>query len=128
MKRFLEWIALKERLDSTEPMPPYVSERDVWWASLGENVGSEVNGKSHDFTRPVLILKKLTYGFYLVVPHTTRPHEGSWYVHVLLRKVDNYICLNQIRTIDYRRLHSRLGQISTKDFKRVHQGFRELYV
>ena len=127
MKRFPEWMGLKERLDASEPVPPYVSERDVWWASLGENVGSEVNGKSRDFTRPVLILKKLTHGFYLVAPHTTKSHEGSWYVHILLRKVDNYVCLNQIRTIDYRRLHSKLVQISSNDFKRVRQAFSALY-
>ena len=34
---------------------------------------------------------------------------------------DEYVCLNQIRTIDYRRLDSKLGQIDSDDFDRVRE-------
>jgi|SRR5579863_6463536 len=102
--------------------------RDLWWVSLGENVGSEVNGKSDRFTRPALIFKKLAHGFFLIVPTTTRPHEGSWYVRVLLAGKDEYVCLNQIRVVDHRRLYSKLGQIDTDDFEAVKEGFRRLYL
>ena len=44
--------------------------------------------------------------------HTAR--EGSWYVLV---RQDEYVCLNQIRTIDHRRLFSKLGQIDTDHFR-----------
>ena len=73
MKRFLEWIGLKQRLHDNQHKPPLVSERDMWWASIGENVGSEINGKGTVFTRPVVILKKLSHGFYFVAPTTTKP-------------------------------------------------------
>ena len=66
MKKFLEWIGLKERLHSTDHKPPFVSERDMWWISFGENVGSEMNGKSERFSRPALILKKLAHGVYVI--------------------------------------------------------------
>jgi len=128
MKRFAEWMGLKERIHTTEHKPPYVSERDMWWASLGENVGSEMNGKSRRFSRPVLILKKLAHSFYLVAPTTTQPQKGSWYVHVRLGEKDEYVCLNQIRTIDYRRLSSKLGQIDTDNFEKVKEGFQKLYL
>ena len=127
MKRFLEWIGLKEQLHATEHNPPFVSERDLWWTSIGENVGSEMNGKSDRFSRPALILKKLAHGFYLIAPTTTQQKEGSWYVRVRLGSQDEYICLHQIRTIDYRRLHSRLGQIDGDDFDRAKEGFLKLY-
>jgi len=127
MKNFLEWIGLKERLHNTEHEPPFVSERDMWWISLGENIGSEMNGKSNRFSRPALILKKLAHGFYLIAPTTTQKNEGTWYVLVQLGKKDEYVCLNQIRTIDYRRLHSKLGQVATDDFKKVREGFLKLY-
>lgn len=42
MKRFLEWIGLKEKLHNSEHKPPLVSEGDMWWASFGENIGSEI--------------------------------------------------------------------------------------
>jgi mRNA-degrading endonuclease toxin of MazEF toxin-antitoxin module len=85
--------------------------------SIGENVGSVINGKSNRFSRPVLILRKLAHGFFLVAPTTTQPREGSWYVLVRLRDQDEYVCLNQIRTIDHRRLFSKLGQIDTDHFR-----------
>jgi hypothetical protein len=46
LKRFLDWIGLKEKLHKSSFKPPLVKERDLWWASIGENVGSEINGKS----------------------------------------------------------------------------------
>jgi len=95
LKRFRQWFQLKETLHDSEHRPPFVSERDLWWASIGENVGSEMNGKSNRFSRPVLILKKLAHGFYLVAPTTTQQREGSWYVHVRMQDQDEYVCLNQ---------------------------------
>ncbi|MDB5265189.1 MAG: hypothetical protein JWN64_760 [Parcubacteria group bacterium] len=127
MKRFLEWVGIKERIDSSTHKAPLVSERDLWWANIGENVGSEINGKGNLFTRPVLILKKLKYDFYLVAPCTTQQHEGEWYVHVKVGDVDNYICLHQIKSIDHRRLHRRLGKVTKEDFYRVKAGFNNLY-
>lgn len=56
-KRFFDWIHLKERLDSQVIPIPYVSECQIWWASLGENVGFEINGKSSVFARPVSFIK-----------------------------------------------------------------------
>jgi mRNA-degrading endonuclease toxin of MazEF toxin-antitoxin module len=69
----------------------------------------------------------LAHGFYLVAPTTTQPRDGTWYVHVQLSGQDEFVCLNQMRTIDYRRLHSKLGQIDTDNFKKVKDGFLRLY-
>jgi hypothetical protein len=43
---------------------------------------------------------KLAHGFYLVAPTTTKLRENTWYVHVRLGNQDEYVCLNQSRTID----------------------------
>lgn len=40
LKRFFDWITLKEKLHILEKDPPLVSERDIWWISFGENIGS----------------------------------------------------------------------------------------
>lgn len=71
IKRFLEWIAFKEKLHSIIRKPPFVSQGELWWVSLGENIGAEINGKSYKFSRPVIILKKLANGFYIAIPVTT---------------------------------------------------------
>jgi mRNA interferase MazF len=127
MKRWSEWFGLKQRLHEMRQAPPLVSERDIWWASVGENVGSEVNGKSDLFSRPVVILKKLSHSFYFVVPTTTQPREGTWYVPFSLGGKEMIACLHQARALDYRRLSSRLGTIDGDDFSRVRSGFRALY-
>ena len=127
MKRFLEWIGLKEKLHSGDQKPPHVSERDIWWVSFGENIGSEINGKSNLFSRPALILKKLAHGFYLVAPTTSQKRIGTWYVPINYGDKETFVCLHQIRTVDYRRFSTRLVQIDDDDFIRVKDAFWSLY-
>jgi len=45
IKRFQEWFILKPKLDVSNHKPPFVSERDLWWCRLGENIGFESSGK-----------------------------------------------------------------------------------
>lgn len=106
---------------------PVVHEKDVWWVSFGKNIGSEINGKSEWFSRPGLIIKKLSADFYLVAPTTSKIHTGNWYAQIKLQKGDSYVCLHQIRTIDYRRLYSRIGQIESVEFMAVKYKFHALY-
>jgi len=127
MKRFLAWIGLKQILHEAAHQPPLVSEGDIWWASIGENVGSEINGKSDLFSRPVVILRKLSHGFYFVVPTTTRERSGSWFVPFRQQAKSMVACLHQVRSIDHRRLSSKLGTMDDEDFERVKAGFRKLY-
>lgn len=128
VKRFLEWIGLKENLHIREQKVPHVNQGEVWWASLGENIGFEINGKSSLFTRPVLVFKKLSKEFFLVVPLTTQKHSGSWYVSYTHQGRAVTACLQQIRTIDYRRLSTKLGVLDDADFQRVYHGFESLYL
>ena len=128
MKRFLEWIGRKQKLHEQLSRPPFVSEGDIWWVSFGENVGSEINGKSEVFTRPGIVLKKLAHGFYFVIPTTTKPREGSWYVPFRHKGKQNVACLHQARSIDYRRVFSKLGTLDDADFDTIKQGFQKLYL
>ena len=128
MKRFPQWIGLKEQLHNIGHKPPLVSQGDIWWASIGENVGSEVNGKSKLFSRPVIIFKKLAHGFYFVIPTTTQIRGGSWYVKFRQQERDMVACLHQARAIDYRRLSSKLGTLDDEDLGRIKKGFSSLYL
>lgn len=127
IKRFLAWIGLKEKLHAIIHEAPFVSEGEIWWASIGENVGAEINGKSDYFSRPVIILKKLAHGFYFVIPTTTKTRSGTWYVNFNIQNKEMAGCLHQARSIDYRRLNNRLGELDGIDFCRVQTAFRKLY-
>lgn len=127
MKRFLEWIGLKEKLHNSEHVPPLVSHGDIWWVSIGENVGSEINGKNSLFSRPAIIYKKLAHGFYFVIPTTTKARVGTWYVPFRHQEQDMVACLHHARSIDHRRLSTKLGTLDDEDFQRVKDGFNALY-
>ena len=127
IKRFFEWIGLKEKLNSIDCDLPYVNVGDIWWASLGENIGSEINGKSALFSRPVVIFKKLSHNFYLVIPTTTKVRTGSWYVLFRQKSIKMNACLHQVRSMDYRRFSNKLGRLDDEDFERVKSSFWKLY-
>ena len=127
LKRFFNWIGLKRKLHYKNHQPPLVSRGDIWWASIGENVGSEINGKNDLFSRPVIIFKKLAHGFYFVIPTTTQVREGSWYVKFRQQEKEMVACLHQSRSLDYRRLSSKLGTMDDQDFARLKSGFNLLY-
>ena len=60
LKNFLEWFQLKPKLDNRNHKTPFVSQGQIWWCHLGENIGTEISGKSSQLTRPVIIFKKLS--------------------------------------------------------------------
>ncbi len=126
-KRFGQWFEVKEKLHSGTQHAPYVNEGDIWWFSVGENIGSEINGKSKIFTRPAIIYKKLAHGFYLVIPTTSQQKDGSWYIGIRQQGKEMWGCLHQIRTIDFRRLWSRMGRIDDEEWRALRAGFRRLY-
>jgi len=109
-------------------MPDY-RRGDVWLANLDPVVGSET-GK----TRPVLIIQNDVANEYspvvIVAALTTGvgPQEYPTEVHVLspeggLRK-DSVILLNQVRTLDKRRLVERWGSLEPETMRRVDEALR----
>ena len=127
VKKFSEWIGLKERLHGVIKRPPLFKEGELWWCSVGENIGSEINGKSKLFSRPVIIYKKLSSNTFLAIPTTSLDKKGTWYVDFVLHETIETGILSQIRVIDYKRLSTKIGQLSPEDFKRVKVGFKKLY-
>ena len=56
---FDKWNNKKKQLHVRTNAPTF-KEREVWWCSLGANIGTEQNGKGQNFTRPVLVLRKFS--------------------------------------------------------------------
>jgi len=127
MKRFPEWMRIKQRLDDASKEPPLVSERDMWWISFGENIGAEIYGKGELFTRPGIVIRKFSNGFYLVAPTTSQRHEGVWFTPIILNGVSMVVCLHHIRAVDYRRFSTKIGQMNEAEFQKVKNAFNKLY-
>lgn len=56
---FDEWNELKKRRNCSGSLP-MINDGDIWWCAVGKNVGIEIDGKGRRFSRPVLIMKKLS--------------------------------------------------------------------
>lgn len=127
-KRFLEWIILKQKLHFSDHKPPLFSEGEIWWCSIGENVGTESNGKGILFSRPVVIFKKLSKENFLGLPATTKIKRGTWYVEV--KHGNRVICitLSQARVFDVKRLSTRIGMIDEMDVLKIKRAFQKLFL
>jgi mRNA interferase MazF len=135
IKRFQEWFIIKPKLDTSEHKPPFFSERDIWWCRLGENIGIEISGKGQEFARPVIVLKKFSQRLLLIIPTTTKltfangtEKEGERFIKFIYNDIVMLACLEQVRTIDYRRLKNKLGQLDKKDFNLIHTSFQNLFI
>ena len=127
IKKFLEWVSLKEKIHNNTHKPPLFKEGEVWWCSIGENIGSEINGKSNLFSRPVLIYRKLSANTFLGIPTSSQLKTGTWYVNVNLKNNQSVVILSQIRILDYKRLSTKIGHLDSSDFKSVKNGFKKIY-
>lgn len=131
IKQFRAWFKQSRSLHTSNHDVPLVSVGDIWWIAIGDNIGSEINGKNSknntEFSRPAIIYKKLSHSLYLVIPTTSGHKQGSWWCNFTFKSKDMAACLHQIRVIDYRRLYDNIGQLSAADFDLVKQSFLSLY-
>lgn len=128
IKQFLEWIGLKEKLHVQNYEPPLFKENEIWWCHVGENIGIEINGKSKDFTRPVLIFKKYDRYSFLGLPLSTKNKIGTWYAPISFLGIPQTVILCQSRVFDYRRLDRRMGELSTLEVSGVKKAFAALHI
>ncbi len=124
-KQFVEWTKLKIRIHFSEK-EIYFREGEIWWASLGVNIGYEQNGKNETFERPVLILKKFSPDVFWMIPLSTKLKNGPFYHHYLFHEETFSACLTQIRLISSKRLLRRIGLFPKQDLKEIHTKIKKL--
>ncbi len=126
IKRFLEWIGLKEKLHSLQSYP-HITEGDIWWCAFGENIGIEINGKNKPFSRPVFVHKKLSREGFMGIPLTSQPKSGSWFVPFDFKGKKIVANLAQARVLSVKRLYDKMGELDEEDITRIKAGFISLY-
>lgn len=126
-KFFDEWNEVK-KMRHNASRSPVIKEGEIWWCAMGENIGVEINGKHERFSRPVLILKKLSRFGFMGVPLTSQEHEGSWYASFVFRGKKQIAVLAQSRVMSVSRLYERMGTIPNSDLEIVKAGFGKLYL
>jgi mRNA interferase MazF len=113
-KDFDQWNRVKKHTDSEPEQGGIVRAGEIRWAILGVNVGSEIDGKGHAFTRPVLILHVVGKNLALIVPLSTKLKETAGYESFVWRSREVSLCVHQMKVISQKRLLRRQGKISSK--------------
>ena len=110
-KDFDNWNQEKKSTNDRDTLDLYFYEGEVWWMSLGINIGFEEDGKSQQFTRPVLVLKKFSQNVFIGVPLSTSGKTGKYYFNFAFAESQSTALLSQIRLFDSKRMVKKMGQI-----------------
>ena len=120
IKEFDQWNERKKQADGKEiDRNLFLHEREVWWCSVGVNVGVEIDGKNNDFERPVLLIKKFNGLMFWGIPLTSKAKENPYIVRVEHSRGVSYANLSQLRLLSSKRVLRKVGVISEKSFLTV---------
>jgi mRNA interferase MazF len=123
-KDFWRWHNLKSRINDSDKNIEF-HEREIWFCSIGTNVGREFDGKSRSFSRPILILKKFNLETFWGIPFTSKLKTGKYYLKIESMPQSNLV-LSQLRLWDKRRLIRKMLTITEKEFETVKLAIKNL--
>lgn len=121
------WNLLKKKLNERKTYPLF-KEREIWWCSIGINIGVETNGKNKLFNRPVLILKKFNENIFWGIPLTSKIKKGKFYYNFYIANKTSESCamLLQLKVFTSKRLGSKIGLIEAEEFMMLKEKIKEM--
>ncbi len=124
----LNWHLLKIQINNKICNNIYFSNRDIWWASIGINVGHEEDGKNSQYERPILILKKFNRHIILVIPLSSKIKESkNYYYKFVFNEIYRSALICQIRLISSKRLIRKIGYIDIDNFDKIKAKVTEFF-
>lgn len=124
-KDFDRWNKQKKEADALHERPMF-REREVWWCSLGVNVGDEQDGKGQSFTRPVLVLKKFNRNIFMGVPLSTQLKDNPFYHRIFFKGIEQSVLLSQLRILDVKRFRDKMGDLPSQEVEKIKEKLRKL--
>ena len=118
------WVRVKTFLNALVNRPQF-NEKEVWWCTLGVNVGDEENGKGDQFTRPVVVVKKFNKKLFLGIPLTGTVNNNDYYHKVMFKGKAQSAMISQVRALDSKRMQVLMGKMNEADFKSLKEAARE---
>ena len=94
-------------------------EREIWWCSVGVNIGVETDGKHETFERPVLIVRVFNREMLWAIPITSTIKVSPFYYSFLFKGESRSVVLTQIRAMSVKRLLRQVDVMSNEDFEKV---------
>ena len=123
MEQFDKWNEVKKQT-STKSRKLGIKPREIFWVKIGHNLGSEEYGKDKDFTRAVIIIRKLTHDLFIGIPLTSSLKNNDYfhkfsYINKTRGNIDNSAMILQLRTFSIKRVLSKIGMVNKEDFTKI---------
>ena len=117
----------KKKIIHNQPAGPFCHERELWWCTLGLNIGFEQDGSNVEYRRPVLILKGLSKETCFVIPLTTSANIHKFRPSIgIVEGKEACALLSQIRVIDTKRLVNKIGYLDKEIFSNIRKTIKEM--
>ena len=125
-KDFDKWNSQKKTFDARAlPDDFNFHEGEIWWMSLGANIGSEIDGKHENFERPGLVIKIISKQTMYILPLTSQIRSGKYHMIILYGERTGSVVFSQARLISSKRLLRKISVISKEQLYEVKEGFIE---
>jgi len=128
IKNFDDWNVKKQSLNNSLAKLPYFKEREIWWLSIGVNIGYEEDGKHKDFLRPVLIMKKFNQNMFLGIPLSTKIKSNPYYIVITAQERTVSAMISQLRVFSSKRLLTRLGKLEKQYYVEIQRNVQRFFV
>ena len=126
IKDFQGWHQVKQDVDKADHIPTF-NEREIWWCRIGINIGHEIDGKSHYYNRPVLVIKKFNAHIFWGVATTTQIKDDPHYLPIDFKERKQCVMLSHLRLYDSKRLQGKaIGKLPHKQFDEVKNALKKL--
>jgi len=116
IKDFDLWNDKKKALESLGPASLDFHEREVWWCSMGLNLGDEEDGKNELFERPVIIIKKFNHKVAWIVPMTSKQKFGPYYAIIEHEGILFSAILSQMKLMSIKRFRRFVRKVSRQEW------------
>ena len=125
-KDYSQWHRIKTTVNNEKSRPKF-HEREIWFTTLGVNIGFEQDGRGEEYLRPVVIIRKFNNEVCLVIPLRKNQKKGIHYYSFSYQEgVTSTAILSQVRLIDGKRLGYKSGYISEADFSALKEKLKRL--
>ena len=119
-KNYNEWNERKKLVEQRDsPGDFFFLEGEVWWATLGVNIGQEIDGKNESYERPVLILKKWSDELTWVIPSSSTEKINEYFCPVAYKDKSRNLLLLQMKTVSSKRLLRPIFRMKEKEFAKI---------
>jgi len=125
---FTKWSTKKQKINDSKVNFQF-RQKDIFFMSIGKNIGFEQSGHGDDFKRPVLVYKKFNKFVFLGIPLTSKPKHDKFHFEFEYKKgTKSFAILSQIRLFDMRRALYHDGKISKIKFEEMQKSLLDLIV